>query len=429
MHKALESLTGQIMIKISIEKVFYFTNWLSYLSLGFAAIYFITYSNVLGKYMAQRSATIEFEEYVKERPTITVQFIPSTGIKDLIMGIDFNMSFWMELPGQFGKIINLKYGKNEYLIDNYTFGTIHVKLERDHNKLAMLKISTNSGISKRNLTNEFHGFQFDFDNSTLKLENLRIRFQMTSEDNFIRFDGPFYDGDPLVQNIYAGHWKTLEIQPIQYNYLNLKRSPCREKPFVRSVFQYFSKTNVDECLNKCNPMENGSYVHGLINEDIPNCETEMEKECIENYIMEKIVQETVKKPCHKLQYSGKILNENIDKSNLVTLWYHFVAPGFMIVKEEYLIYDLIAMIGSVGGTLGLCIGFSFFNVIDHLLNCFKKIISNDIISTSVESYPTIQVKELEVKTNDLEISKILQTKEFHNCLRKEVNLAIKSFSK
>ena len=34
-----------------------------------------------------------------------------------------------------------------------------------------------------------------------------------------------------------------------------------------------------------------------------------------------------------------------------------------IVFEEYLIFDIIGMIGSVGGTLGMCIGFSFTNVI------------------------------------------------------------------
>ena len=33
----------------------------------------------------------------------------------------------------------------------------------------------------------------------------------------------------------------------------------------------------------------------------------------------------------------------------------------MKIKEEYLIYDMIAFISSVGGTLGLCVGFSFYN--------------------------------------------------------------------
>ena len=32
------------------------------------------------------------------------------------------------------------------------------------------------------------------------------------------------------------------------------------------------------------------------------------------------------------------------------------------VKEEYLIYDGVAMISAIGGTLGLCIGFSFYDL-------------------------------------------------------------------
>ena len=30
------------------------------------------------------------------------------------------------------------------------------------------------------------------------------------------------------------------------------------------------------------------------------------------------------------------------------------------MAEEYLIYDFIGIIGAVGGTLGICIGFSIF---------------------------------------------------------------------
>ena len=41
-----------------------------------------------------------------------------------------------------------------------------------------------------------------------------------------------------------------------------------------------------------------------------------------------------------------------------------------LVDEKYLVYDLTSMIGTLGGSLGLLIGFSFFDVIctvfDHL---------------------------------------------------------------
>ena len=39
--------------------------------------------------------------------------------------------------------------------------------------------------------------------------------------------------------------------------------------------------------------------------------------------------------------------------------------------HEYLIYDAMAMIGSVGGTFGLFIGFSMTGVIASLIESFK----------------------------------------------------------
>ena len=39
-----------------------------------------------------------------------------------------------------------------------------------------------------------------------------------------------------------------------------------------------------------------------------------------------------------------------------------VAPPLVTVKEEYVIYDAVAMISAIGGTMGLCIGFSFLDL-------------------------------------------------------------------
>ena len=135
------------------------------------------------------------------------------------MGKDFYLSFWIEFERNERKMADLSIGLNEY-----TSGTIQVTEGRDIKNITTLKISTNSGISKRNLIKQFHGFQFNFNKSTAELKDLRVYFRLTSKDNFISYGEPFYDGDPLVQNIYPGKWISLEIQPIQYHFLNLKRS-------------------------------------------------------------------------------------------------------------------------------------------------------------------------------------------------------------
>ena len=60
----------------------------------------------------------------------------------------------------------------------------------------------------------------------------------------------------------------------------------------------------------------------------------------------------------------------------------------MHVKEEYLIYNTVAFISSIGGTLGLCIGFSFSNLGALLLGWMELAISeisSKFKSTKVKS--------------------------------------------
>ena len=49
----------------------------------------------------------------------------------------------------------------------------------------------------------------------------------------------------------------------------------------------------------------------------------------------------------------------------------FARPFRMTSFEEYLLYDFGGMIGSIGGTLGLFIGFSFYDVILKIINYLK----------------------------------------------------------
>ena len=78
-------------------------------------------------------------------------------------------------------------------------------------------------------------------------------------------------------------------------------------------------------------------------------------------------------PCTTLSYTGQN-NDAVD--------YEFnerhVGIGFFLskdreVQEEYLITDVTGFIGYAGGTLGLFVGFSFYDVIKYLSE-LKKVI-------------------------------------------------------
>ena len=78
------------------------------------------------------------------------------------------------------------------------------------------------------------------------------------------------------------------------------------------------------------------------------------------------------KPCTKLQYKQDASTDVYDyyddamhnvPKNQVKFGIQFVNPPRVAVKEEYIIYDSVAMVSAIGGTMGLCIGFSFSGIV------------------------------------------------------------------
>lgn len=82
-----------------------------------------------------------------------------------------------------------------------------------------------------------------------------------------------------------------------------------------------------------------------------------------------------KKSCTTLQYSGKVLYERLWDENGMKVSFRYKTPEDTTVFEEYLVYDTIGVIGAVGGTLGMCIGFSFTNLTHFVMMCIQTVIN------------------------------------------------------
>ena len=91
-------------------------------------------------------------------------------------------------------------------------------------------------------------------------------------------------------------------------------------------------------------------------------------------------QKKCKKSCQILQYEGKVV---VDKpyswgeKNWASFAYEINPPERLTVYQEYVVYDAIGIIGSVGGTLGLFIGFSFSGLISGLIEFCSKFVKSD----------------------------------------------------
>ena len=86
------------------------------------------------------------------------------------------------------------------------------------------------------------------------------------------------------------------------------------------------------------------------------------------------------RPCHSLSYQVITNSYNYwHKGDDVRANYEYQSDvifptGEVLVKEEYLIYNLIDLIGIGGGTLGLFLGFSFYDYLIKFYNSMENFI-------------------------------------------------------
>ena len=76
--------------------------------------------------------------------------------------------------------------------------------------------------------------------------------------------------------------------------------------------------------------------------------------------------------CSINKYEGNVITEENVLLPAMRLVYGFETPKQTKVFEEYIIMDGMSMIGVVGGTFGLFIGFSFIGIIEYIFSLFRK---------------------------------------------------------
>ena len=128
--------------------------------------------------------------------------------------------------------------------------------------------------------------------------------------------------------------------------------------------------NENKCLDRCFPIS-------LQNLSI--CKNYEDLMCTQSIIGKYLLKDikSCPKPCFIHEYFGEeSLNYKQSKKGNDTEFkflYRFNEAKPTTSYEEYFVYDWIATTGSIGGTLGLCIGFSFRNVVIWLLNFIQKL--------------------------------------------------------
>ena len=125
-----------------------------------------------------------------------------------------------------------------------------------------------------------------------------------------------------------------------------------------------------QCQNLCVPV----VLSGLYrNVSEPICGTLKENTCM--YKKYRKLRKTIANcgpPQNDIQYDAYVKDDEVlslENDQQSTVYVNIEIPtDTRVVKEEIRIYDDASLVGTLGGTLGLMIGFSFYGLFDYIIN-------------------------------------------------------------
>ena len=350
---------------------------LVYFVLLFLGVYFIYAREIVQKFSNKRTTFAEYGEPVSELPTI-LSFIEYVDFNTTFKyGKDFNWTFQSEVSWKKGfKGTNLTLGMNE--VDSGL--KLHMSDLLTEEKAVSLSLFHNFkltpiGIPTRKQLNNVLRCSFE---STSGYEGVKFKIGMvlTSDNNTYCNTGVYYlDGAASRQFIVPGESSFVLITPEKFVY-HQEIEKCRDKPFNHSLAKRMAQYIFQNCTKPC--ISNGWYCKfGTPLDTLPFCQSNSQLECFnksKRAAAKDLGRENLLKPCTILQYKSVGDTWYNPKQNEAIFKMIFSKPARVMVKEEYLIYDMLTMIGAVGGTLGLFIGFSFHDLLQGIWSsCTSKL--------------------------------------------------------
>ena len=345
--------------------------YLAFLCLG---IVFIYKAEILERYLLKRTNFYEFEETITEFPTLVIYPVPMTS--NIKRGIDYNISFQAATGIE-------SITSNHYLMENGQYSVegsaLKVEFESVYEYFGRCVMTVSPLNFKLGMTMAY-ALTLTFDDSIVQKFNITgAALSLTSENNSVStsliLDGTYGFNDGKIQ-IYGGklgYLVVVTIAPQKIISMNGVNGICRNRPFNELFFEEISREVSKECQSPCSSVEakfNFGHKLNKILSHLPECKSEEEFACFKS-VARKAHQNTTLKPCTKLQYEAETQAVKNGQLNEVTYFLNMSTPPKVTVKQEYLIYDLIGMIGAIGGTISLFTGFSFTDFCNSSLNYFQ----------------------------------------------------------
>ena len=141
---------------------------------------------------------------------------------------------------------------------------------------------------------------------------------------------------------------------------------CSESLFFKCWAEQIAETKEFNCSKRCVPVVYSSIMEN-IEHDIPECFDNSEEYCmlgIEAFKIHQRLKSSCLKQCQSKSSRldiRKVKAKSYNKQGEIQVDIFFTVLPEKITYKEYLIYDGVGMFGSIGGSLGLFVGFSIFD--------------------------------------------------------------------
>ena len=216
------------------------------------------------------------------------------------------------------------------------------------------------------------------ENLEAKDEIRKVKLFATSKyDRYGVLLNNWYDLEPLETVLEIG--KSSNVRKFDFNEI-LQKNLCDENDIYKSIYhclashlsvaysKFCEKVCLSELMKSLIPLENNIT-------SLPECENFDEFSCMSiriEYALSSLRGNcSDEKICKITQFKAKVESYDMalpySNQNGINLMVSSTAFKRQVF-EEYLVYDFIGMVGSVGGSLGLFVGFSIFDYLCTLID-------------------------------------------------------------
>ena len=273
--------------------------------------------------------------------------------------------------------LNLHYGKNQYSDCKKNF-TIEVKPWFTSTKGLCQAIYVDFKMPKM----ETYWLKIDFINLIAEdVPKKLVYFWTTEKDLYGLIIGVMLGNQLSKTEMEVGSVVDTEINVIEKRYFK-GDGTCQDYESNDSIFNCFGRT-VYNTMNQFNQDICFPYQYQDMLQTSSNiCQSYGKQKVAHAAFLEKFADalENCPPPCIRTYYAVEKFNEEKHQNQNSTQIFFMFASTAITVSSEELIYNSLGLIASVGGSLGLFIGFSFLDFSFMILNFVRREVHNKTIN-------------------------------------------------